>query len=123
MALCDPIIYVRLCYVDLKGAFDRANKDVITEELILKGVKGRLLGWIRDYLFNRTAQVWFQGAVSSEEVFELGTPQGGVLSPMLFNVLMDKIARYSFPQGTQVLIYADDILLQCSVVCPNGTSD
>ncbi|XP_063866943.1 uncharacterized protein LOC135104011 [Scylla paramamosain] len=88
-------------FIDLKGAFDRANKDVIMEELILKGVKGRLLGWIRDYLYNRTAQVWFQGAVSSEEVF------------VLFNVLMDKIARCSFPQGTQVLIYAGNILLQC----------
>lgn len=31
---------------------------------------------------------------------------------MLFNILMDKIARYPFPQGTQVIIYADDILLQ-----------
>lgn len=70
-------------FVDLKGAFDWANKDVIIiDELILKGVKGRLLGWIRDYLYNRTAQVWFQGAVSSEEVFELEKPEGGVLSPI-----------------------------------------
>ncbi|XP_063849706.1 uncharacterized protein LOC135093957 [Scylla paramamosain] len=107
-------------FVDLKGACDRANKDVIMEELILKGVRGRLLGWIRDYLYNRTAQVWFQGAVSSEEVFELGTLQGGVLSPMLCNVLMDKIAHCSFPQGTQVLIYADDILLQCPTLRTQG---
>ncbi|MPC93567.1 hypothetical protein E2C01_088701 [Portunus trituberculatus] len=32
---------------------------------------------------------------------------------MLFNVLIDKIASCSFPQGTQVLIYADDKVLQC----------
>ena len=100
-------------FIDLKGAFDRANKDVILEELILKGVKGKLLGWIQDYLSDRKAKVWFHGASSSEGTFELGTPQGGVLSPMLFNVLMDKIARYPFPQGTEVIIYADDILLQC----------
>ncbi|KAK3895411.1 hypothetical protein Pcinc_000864 [Petrolisthes cinctipes] len=100
-------------FVDLKGAFDRANKDVIIEELIVKGIKGRLLEWICDYLYNRKAQVWFQGAVSSEETLDLGTPQGSVLSPMLFNTLMDKIARYEFPQGTQVIIYADDIVIQC----------
>ena len=35
-------------YVDLKGAFDRANKEVILEELVFKGVRGRLLGWIRN---------------------------------------------------------------------------
>ncbi|XP_076049533.1 uncharacterized protein LOC143030260 [Oratosquilla oratoria] len=73
-------------YVDLKGAFDRANKEVILEEL---------------------------GTLSEEETFELGTPQGGVPSPMLYNILMDKIARYEFTQGTKVIIYADDILIQC----------
>lgn len=99
-------------FIDLKGAFDRANKDVILEELVHKGVKGKLLGWIRDYLCNRTGKVWFQGVYSNKGSFELGTPQGGVLSPMLFNILMDKIARHPFPQGTQVIIYADDILLQ-----------
>ena len=100
-------------FIDLKGAFDRANKDVIMEELVLKGVKGNLLRWIGDYLYGRTAQVWYQGAVSSEEPLELGTPQGGVLSPMLFNILMDRIARWPFPPGSQVVLYADDILIQC----------
>ena len=99
-------------FIDLKGAFDRANKDVVMEELIMKGVKGKLLGWIQDYLYDRQGKVWFQGSYSSNGTFELGTPQGGVLSPMLFNVLMDKIARHPFPQGTEVIIYADDILLQ-----------
>lgn len=46
-------------------------------------------------------------------MFDLGTPQGGVLSPMLFNILMDKVARYPFPQGTQVIIYVADILIRC----------
>lgn len=100
-------------FIDLKGAFDRANKDVIMEELVLKGVKGRLLKWIQDYLYDRTAKVWVQGAYSTEATFELGTPQGGVLSPMLFNILMDRLARHPFPQGTEVIVYADDILLQC----------
>ena len=99
-------------FIDLKGAFDRANKDVIMEELVMKGVTGKLLGWIQDYLYGRQGKVWFQGSYSAEGNFELGTPQGGVLSPMLFNVLMDRIARHPFPQGVEVIIYADDILLQ-----------
>lgn len=64
-------------------------------------------------MFGRRAKVYFQGLESEERNFELGIPQGGVLSPVLFNVLMDQIGRHSFPHGTQVLIYADDILLQC----------
>lgn len=101
-------------FVDLMGAFDKANQDVILEELIVKGIKGRLLGWIGDNLIRRKAKVSFQGHEFVEKSFELGTPQGGILSPILFNVLMDRIGRHNFPHGTQVQIYADDILLQCS---------
>ena len=32
-------------FIDLKGAFDRANSQVILEELVGKGVKGKLLQW------------------------------------------------------------------------------
>ena len=100
-------------FVDLKGAFDKANKDVILESLVSKGIKGKLLTWIADYLSNREASVWFQGHESEQKEFELGTPQGGVLSPMLFNILMDNIASYKFYGNSQVIIYADDILIQC----------
>ena len=100
-------------FVDLKGAFDKANKEVILESLVNKGIKGKLLMWISDYLTNRKASVWFQGHESEEKEMELGTPQGGVLSPVLFNILMDRIASYKFYGESQVIIYADDILIQC----------
>ena len=73
-------------FVDLKGAFDRANADVILEELVNKGVRGRLLTWLDSYLSDRRAKAWFQGCVSNVVGMDLGTPQCCVLSPMLFNV-------------------------------------
>ncbi|XP_068204845.1 uncharacterized protein [Palaemon carinicauda] len=100
-------------FLDLKGAFDKANKDVILECLVKKGIKGKLLMWISQYLSNRRGTVMFQGYESTEKYFELGTPQGGVLSPMIFNILMDEIASYKFHGNSQVIIYADDILIQC----------
>ena len=66
-----------------------------------------------DYLSNREASVWFQGHESEQKEFELGTPQGGVLSPILFNVLMANIASYKFYGNSQEILYADDILIQC----------
>ncbi len=71
--LSTPDITCR-AFVDLKGAFDRAIKDMIMEELLVKCVRGRLLSWIRDYLCCRRAQVVFQGATSSQEVLKLGPP-------------------------------------------------
>lgn len=99
-------------FVDLQGAFDKANGEVIMYELAMLGVTGTLLKWIGDYLSERRACVWFQGCLSEEKNLELGTPQGGVLSPTLFNVLMNRIASESYPQGVQPIIYADDILIQ-----------
>ena len=43
--LGSPNINCRV-FVDLKGAHDKANQDVILKELINKGIKGRLLRWI-----------------------------------------------------------------------------
>ena len=110
--LCNNGVKCRV-FVDLKGDFDRANKEVILEELVNKSAKGALLQWINSYLHERKAKVWFQGFETEEMELELSVPQGGVLSPTLFNVLMDKIARHNFPRGTEVVIYADDIMIQC----------
>lgn len=103
--------YYRI-FIDLQGAFDKANKEVILYELAGLGVEGRLLRWIGDYLYERKAQVWYQGCMSGVRSFELGTPQGGVLSPTLFNVLMNKIASERYSNGVTPIIYADDILFQ-----------
>ena len=99
-------------FLDLKGAFDRANRQIILCQLAQMGVKGRLLAWIRDYLTDRRGYVHFQEVNSTTREFELGTPQGGVLSPTLFNVLMNVIATTQLPKGAMITVYADDILIQ-----------
>jgi len=60
----------------------------------------------------RSAYVWYQGCRSGVRKLELGIPQGGVLSPTLFNVLMNKVANRKYPRGVAPVIYADDILFQ-----------
>ena len=99
-------------FIDLKGAFDKAHGEVILYELAGMGVSGRLLHWIGDYLHGRTARVYYQGTFSSARKMELGTPQGGVLSPTLFNVLMNRVAKEHLTGGATMTIYADDILIQ-----------
>ena len=101
-------------FIDVEKAFDRAQPLVILEELSKLGVKGRLLEWIQRYLTNRRARVLFQGKASPYFSLENGTPQGGVISPTLFNVLMNALATLPYPEGTQHLSYADDIVLQTS---------
>ena len=101
-------------FLDIEKAFDRAQPLTILYELTKMGVKGNLLSWVRNYLTNRKARVIFQGQASPYMQLENGTPQGGVISPTLFNVLMDVLAKLPYPRGTQHIGYADDIVLQTS---------
>ena len=101
-------------FIDFKGAFDRASPTAILHELTLLGVKGKLLLWIKDYLTSRRARVWYQGTYSNFGELELGTPQGGVLSPTLFNVLMHSLCKLNseLRDSCNITSYADDILIQ-----------
>ena len=98
-------------FIDLKGAFDRVNGEVILYELTNLGVTGRLLYWIGDYLYGKRTTVCYQGVSSSERSLELGTPQGA-----LFNVLMNRVAKEHLATGVTSIIYANNILLESKKV-------
>ena len=98
-------------FVDLEKAFEMANATVILYQLTKLGVKGNLLAWIQDYLKDRKGTVKIQDATSQEYLFENGTPQGSVLSPFLYNVLINALLNYKFPSQIKVISYADDILM------------
>lgn len=65
-------------------AFELANSSVILSLLARKGVRGWLLIWVRDFLSGRMARVAFQGQHFQSHHHENGTPQVGILSPLLF---------------------------------------
>lgn len=69
-----------------------------------------LLRWLREYLCNRSSSVLFKGAISTIRKFDLGTPQGDVLSQFLFNILMHcLLSLLPYIPGITITCYADDI--------------
>ena len=98
-------------FLDLESAFDKANKDVILYNLA-RFMTGKVIGIVEDLLGPRRIKVFSQGKLSQEKKMNLGTPQGGVISPILFNILMMNIADIKLPTGCNLIIYADDICLQ-----------
>ena len=101
-------------FIDLEKAFELANADIILDELRGMEIRGSLLGYVQDYLKGRTGQVLVQGIASETGYFENGTPQGGVLSPLLFNVLINRILKLKLPKGVEIYSYADDLILLCN---------
>lgn len=89
--------------VDLEKFFDRVNHDVLMGRLAKRIVDKRVLGLIRRYL---GAGVLANGVVVERHE---GTPQGGPLSPLLANVLLDEVDKELEKRGHAFVRYADDL--------------
>ena len=88
--------------VDLEKFFDRVNHDVLMDRLAKRIDDKAVLRLIRRYL---NAGVMGNGIVM--ERYE-GTPQGGPLSPLLANVLLDEVDQELERRGHRFVRYADD---------------
>jgi RNA-directed DNA polymerase len=88
--------------MDLEKFFDRVNHDVLMARVARKIEDKRVLSLIRRYL---QAGVMENGLVSQRVE---GTPQGGPLSPMLSNILLDELDKELEKRGHLFCRYADD---------------
>jgi group II intron reverse transcriptase/maturase len=87
---------------DLESFFDRVNHDVLMSRLARRIEDKCLLGLIRRYL---EAGMMADGVVTERSE---GTPQGGPLSPLLSNVLLDEVDRELEKRGHAFCRYGDD---------------
>jgi RNA-directed DNA polymerase len=88
--------------VDLEQFFDRVNHDVLMGRLAKKIGDRRVLGLVRRYL---EAGMLASGIATERHE---GTPQGGPLSPLLANVLLDEVDKELEKRGHAFVRYADD---------------
>lgn len=88
--------------LDLEKFFDRVNHDVLMSRLARRIGDKRLLRLIRRYL---EAGVMSDGVVMTRVE---GTPQGGPLSPLLANILLDEFDKELERRGHVFCRYADD---------------
>ena len=89
--------------MDLEKFFDRVNHDVLMVRLGRKVGDKRVLGLIGRYL---RAGLMAGGAVTQRTQ---GTPQGGPLSPLLSNILLDDLDKELERRGHAFCRYADDV--------------
>lgn len=107
-AVCEAQQYIQSgCHVvvdvDLEKFFDRVNHDVLMGRLAKSIGDKRMLGLIRRYM---EAGIMADGVVMERHE---GTPQGGPLSPLLANVLLDDVDKELERRGLSFVRYADDL--------------
>lgn len=91
--------------MDLSKCFDTLNHDLIIESVNEKISDGKVLKLIRKFL---------ESGIMEDGAFEetpIGSPQGGVISPLLMNIYLDKFDKEMMGRGIRIVRYADDILI------------
>ena len=94
--------YADVVDADLSKYFDRVNHDRLMAAVAARVTDRRLLRLIRSYL---TAGVLDNGLFEDSRE---GTPQGGPLSPLLSNLVLDELDRELKSRGHRFVRYADD---------------
>ena len=93
--------------LDLSKCFDTLSHAQIIEQIRKKVTDGSILKLIKSFLES--------GAMIGVEyeATMIGSPQGGVISPLIANIYLDQYDQYMKSRGHRIVRYADDILVLC----------
>ena len=95
--------------LDMSKAFDTVNTHTLIGKLLQTSTPGTILKFVANYIKGRKAYTSFRNHKSIQRQVKTGVPQGGVLSPTLFNIHTADIPTPTAP--VQVMMYADDITI------------
>ena len=110
-----------LIFLDFSKAFDTVNHKILIEKLKILGFQQETCEWIGSYLSNRYQRVVVGDETSDWVHIENGVPQGSILGPLLFTILVSDM-RWHIWDGSYHQ-YADDtdLLFESSVDDINET--
>lgn len=97
-------------FLDIQGAFDNTGYDAIIRALNHKEVDTHITRWISSMLKGRiiTSKI---GDISKTISATRGCPQGGVLSPLLWSLVMDELITLLYDNRYRAIGYADDLAI------------
>ncbi|XP_059048817.1 cell adhesion molecule Dscam2-like, partial [Achroia grisella] len=98
-------------FIDIEGAFDKTNFTSISRALAIHGVPTTLIEWINNMLKNRAIQFTVNTTFG---IVSRGCPQGGVLSPLLWNLVVNELIEELNDNDLYTVGYADDIAVLIS---------
>ena len=99
--------YTHVLDADIQGFFDNIPHDVIMAGVAAEVADGNILGLVERFL---------KAGVMEEGLFQptrLGTPQGGVISPLLANIALNSLDWRLHDAGFRCVRYADDFVVLC----------
>ena len=103
-------------YTDYTAAFQSVNHSLLIYKLKNSyNLSDKALNWYASYLQNRQQRVIVNGRCSEWCRVRSGTPEGGLLSPLLFALYINDLPS---EMSSQCLMFADDVKIYRKITCP-----
>ena len=96
-------------YLDFSKAFDKVDHFILLKKINSLQISGKIIRWIESFLKNRQQSVKVEGHLSDRVWVTSGVPQGSVLGPLLFFIMMTDIECNIF--NATIGSFADDTRL------------
>ena len=110
-----------VAFQDLGAAFDTLSKEIVCQKLICYGLDKTSVRWFDSYLSDSQQRVMIGSSISESITLNVGSPQGAILSPTVFIILISVIQLYR-PKA-EICGYADDTTVNVAAKNLNTVKD
>ena len=108
-------------YLDFAKAFDKVDHNILLKKALTLGINGKTLKWIQAFLKDRNQRVIVNGKLSTPRQVISGVPQGSVIGPLLFLILIGDIDKNT--TSSTVASFADDTRVTKGIKCEMDAVD
>ena len=112
MTTLNSSVSIDMIYLDFAKAFDKVDHNILLHKVKALGIQGKIGTWIHSFLSNRTHHIRLPGGRSTCSEVLSGVPQGTVLGPVLFLILMSDITEGI---NCNIVSFADDTRLYSAI--------
>ena len=111
-------------FLDCSGAFNKVKIQSLIKGMERKNLPREIINWYEAYLKNQLVTIELNG-ISITKLLTRGIPQGGVLSPICWNIFLEELLLQinNTQSPSEATAYADDLALIINGIHPNSMVD
>ena len=102
--------FTLVVFLDLKGAFNNLKTDEALKAMAIRNLDKDITNWYGSFIKKRVITASLLGVKQTRKV-DRGTPQGGVLSPLIWNIVMDELLELLDDGIIIPIAFADDLTI------------